>query len=636
MSLLIGNDLAKSYGALDVFEHIDLRIEQADRIGLIGPNGQGKTTLLKILAGVELPTAGRVERARRLRIGYLPQLPPPPGDQTLIESLLSVFADLQAQERELAEMERAMAEARDEAELEALLERYGAAQARFEASGGFDYELRIQQVLSGLGFDETDYHQPLAILSGGQRTRALLARLILEEPDLLLLDEPTNHLDIDGMEWLEETLRQWKGAVVVVAHDRYFLDRVATRIWDLHDGRLDTYRGNYSHYLVQREQRRLEEERLWEQQQEFIAKTEEFIRRNIAGQRSKEAQGRLKRLERFKETMAIERLREQRQIRLHMSTQLRSGDLVLATHALQVGYPPGPPLFTCPDVEIRRGQRVALMGPNGVGKTTFVRTILGEIPPLGGKVRLGASLRIGYLSQTQAGLDPHQTVLDAILEVAPKLTEEAARRILGRFLFTGDDVFKPIEVLSGGQRSRVVLARLSLQGSNFLVLDEPTNHLDLETQEILQDELARFPGTILLVTHDRYLAQKLATHVWELRDGQLRAYEGGYDAYLEAKAAERAAQQGSQGQEATTDAQIARERMREERRQRQARKRLMEQAAALEAQIHEVERALASLSEEIAEASERHDLARVEELGATYADLEGQLHELMEAWAKIA
>ncbi len=636
MSVLTAVDLSKAYGALDVFANVTLRIEHGDRIGLVGPNGQGKTTLLKLLAGIEQPSAGVISRARGLRVGYLPQDPPPAGDRTLYADLLTIFADLQAQGAVLRSLEQQMEEAHDEAEMEQLLERYGALQARFELAGGYRYEVRIRQVLSGLGFDARDYDQPLAQLSGGQRTRALLARLLLEEPDLLLLDEPTNHLDLQAREWLEETLLQWKGALVVVAHDRYFLDRVVTRIWELARGRLETYRGNYSHFVVQRAERREAQRRLWQRQQEHVSETEEFIRRNMAGQRTREAQGRLRRLERFKAEELVDRPEEQRQIRLNITTRIRSGDLVLATKGLVVGYTPEAPLFACPDLEIRRGQTVALIGPNGAGKTTFVKTILGEVPPLAGRVRLGASVEVGYLAQMQAGLDPNQSVLDAVLEIAPRLSVEEARTFLGRFLFSGDDVFQTIATLSGGQRSRVALARLALRGANLLILDEPTNHLDVDSQEILQDVLRQFPGTILLVTHDRYLVEALATHVWDLRDGELRMYEGGYTAYLAQRAAEQAAppEAGPAG-EALSAAQEARERQREERRLRQAQRRQAERVAAVEAEIHELEQGLARLGAAIEDASRRQQVAQVQRLGEEYAATELRLHALMEQWAAL-
>ncbi len=537
MSLLVATGLSKAFGALDVFAGVDVRIEAGDRIGFVGANGAGKTTLLRILAGVEAPTAGDVARKRGLTVGYLPQDPPPAGAETLHGAMLRVFDGLRAQGAALTELEHRLADVADRSngDYDALLAEYGHAQAAFEIAGGYTYETRIRQVLGGLGFNEDEHGKQMAHLSGGERTRALLAQLLLTEPDLLLLDEPTNHLDLEAVEWLEEKLLHWPGAIVVVAHDRYFLDKVATRVWDMNYGVVETYRGNYSAFHGQREMRRERQRREWESQQEFVAKTEDFIRRNLAGQRTKEAQGRRTRLERFLHDEAIDRPQDQKMIRLGLTTQIRSGDLVMATKDLAVGYER--PLFHCPDVEVRRGDRVALIGPNGAGKTTLLKTILGQLKPLGGRVRFGASVEVGYLAQAQAGLDPDETVLDAILDVQ-NLPISQARNFLGQFLFSGDDVFRTIGTLSGGQRSRVALARLTLHGANLLLLDEPTNHLDLDTQEILEQVLRQFPGTILLVTHDRYLVQALASHIWRVAGDELSAYKGNYEAYLRQRAAE--------------------------------------------------------------------------------------------------
>ncbi len=644
MSLLVATGLSKAYGALDVFSGVDLRIEAGDRIGFVGANGAGKTTLLRILAGVEPPTTGDVARKRGLTVGYLPQDPPPAGERTLLEEMLEVFAGLQERAAALAEMEHRLAEAAAVGEdgYEALLEAYGQAQLAFEAAGGYDYEVRIRQVLGGLGFNEDEHDKPLAHLSGGERTRALLAKLLLQEPDLLLLDEPTNHLDLEAVEWLEETLLRWKGALVVVAHDRYFLDKVVSRIWDMSFGRVEAYRGNYSAYRAQKEMRLERQRRVWESQQEFIEKTEEFIRRNLAGQRTKEAQGRRTRLERFLRDEAVERPQEQPQIRLGLTTHIRSGDLVLATKDLAVGY--DRPLFYCPDTEIRRGDRVALIGPNGAGKTTLLKTILGQIPPLSGRVRFGASVQVGYLAQAQAGLDPDETVLDSILAVR-ELPIGQARNFLGQFLFSGDDVFRPIGTLSGGQRSRVALARLTLQGANFLLLDEPTNHLDLDTQEILEQVLRAFPGTILLVTHDRWLVQALATHIWRVDGNELRVYKGNYDEYLRQRAAEAEAKAKVEGKvnvEARAEAERAgsngydRERAREERRQRKAAEKRAEAAAALEAQIHALEARLQELSIQLEAASVAGDVGKVHRLGVAYQETDSELHRLMVEWAELA
>jgi ATP-binding cassette, subfamily F, member 3 len=639
MSLLVATGLSKAFGALDVFLNVDARVEAGDRIGLVGPNGTGKTTFLRILAGVEAATNGEVTRRRGLTVGYLPQDPPPPGDTTLHGAMLEVFAALRAQEAALTEQEHGLAAAAAAAapDYDELLEAYGQAQTAFEVAGGYEYEIRIRQVLGGLGFNEDEHDKPLAYLSGGERTRALLAQLLLRRPDLLLLDEPTNHLDLEAIEWLEETLLHWEGALVVVAHDRYFLDKVATRIWEMAFGGLEAYRGNYGQYHVQRAERQERQRKEWEEQQEFIAKTEDFIRRNLAGQRTKEAQGRRTRLERFRRDEAIDRPIEHKQINLRLTTHVRSGDLVLLTKDLVVGY--DQPLFNCPDLEVRRGDRVALIGPNGAGKTTLLKTILGQLPPLAGRVRIGSSVHVGYLAQAQAGLHLDQTVMDAIQDVKELPTAEA-RNFLGQFLFSGDDVFRIIGTLSGGQRSRVALARLTLQGANFLLLDEPTNHLDLPSQEILEDVLGRFPGTILLVSHDRYLVEALATDIWRVAGNELRAYEGNYSEYLRQVAAAReAAAAAAAGVEVILPKAAVvvqdRERSKEERRQRRAAEKRAEQVANLETEIHGLETRLNHLSSQLEAASLAGNVQRVHELGLTYQATEAELQRIMAEWVEM-
>jgi ATP-binding cassette subfamily F protein 3 len=373
--------------------------------------------------------------------------------------------------------------------------------------------------------------------------------------------------------------------------------------------------------------------REWESQQEFVEKTEEFIRRNLAGQRTKEAQGRRTRLERFLRDEALDRPVDQKQIRLGLTTQIRSGDLVLATKDLAVGY--DRPLFYCPDVEVRRGDRVALIGPNGAGKTTFLKTVLDQVPPLHGRIRIGASVEPGYLAQAQAGLDPEETVLYAILDVR-NLPLSQARNFLGQFLFSGDDVFRTIGTLSGGQRSRVALARLTLHGANFLLLDEPTNHLDLDTQEILESVLKQFPGTILLVTHDRWLVQALATQVWRVDGNELAAYKGNYEEYLRQRALETGAPPEYVEAEKSVAADVDRERVREERRQRKAAEKRAEAAAAIEMRIHELEAELNTVSTQLEAASLAGDVGKVQRLGTTYQELDGEVHRLMGEWAELA
>ncbi|GIV62730.1 MAG: ABC transporter [Bellilinea sp.] len=553
MSLITVSGLSKSYGALDLFSDLSFAIPPRARIGLVGANGVGKTTLLRVLLGLEEPSAGSVQRARGLRMGYLPQEARLDSRRTLWQECLTVFDDLLKRQTELARLEAAMA---DPSQAESALEAYGKLQAEFEQLGGYTFETRTAQVLSGLGFRRNDFNRPLAQLSGGQRTRAVLAKLLLENPDLLLLDEPTNHLDIQAIEWLETYLREWEGGVVIVSHDRYFLDQVVNTIWEMTPA-LEIYPGNYSAYLVQREeryQRRLEE---YQAQQEFIEKELDYIRRNIAGQNTRQAQGRRKRLERLLEEARLSPPRQPRRLQFQMQAANRSGDLVIRTHGLGVGYhDEGKPLFYAPDLILRRGECAAIIGPNGAGKTTFLKTLLEQTPPYQGEVLLGASLKIGYFAQAHEGLNLSHSLMESIAEIVPDWLPAQVRDYLARFLFTGDDVFKTVAMLSGGERGRLALARLALQGANLLLLDEPTNHLDLPSQEALQSLLAEYNGTILLVSHDRYLIDALATQIWEVlpQERTLRVFEGSYSQYKEWLAAQAAADAARRNQEKTARA----------------------------------------------------------------------------------
>jgi ATP-binding cassette subfamily F protein 3 len=634
MSIVTANELAKSYGAQDVFWDVSLRIARGDKIALVGPNGSGKTTLLHVIAGLEPPTAGRVYRARNLRIAYLPQEAELPSQRTLYEEMLAVFTALRAQQAELRRLEQQMA---DPTQCEEALKRYGEALHAFELAGGYRYESEIKMVLAGLGFPEEEQHQPLSILSGGQKTRALLAKLLLSQPDLLLLDEPTNHLDLVATQWLEEYLANWKGSLVVVAHDRYFLDKVAKRVWELAFGRLEDYPGNYSHYSTLRAERMERWLAEYEAQQKYIEKTEDFIRRYKAGQRAREARGRQKKLDRLPR---LERPREAKKISLSIETDLRGGDLVLVTEGLAIGYQPGPFLFTCPDLCLRRGQRTALLGPNGSGKTTFLKTVIGQVSPLAGLAQIGQNVEFGYLAQAHEGLDKENTILDEILEVH-NLPLEKARGFLGRFLFSGDDVFKLVRDLSGGERSRLALAKLTLEGANFLLLDEPTNHLDIASQEILEEVLADFNGTILLVSHDRYLINALATQVWAIEDGELWVYDGNYSDYEEQRSREQEARgkglgirdkgpgARDKGLGARDKGLGARDKGLGIRDKGQGArvKELEEDITVLEAQ-------LAALSEELVAASMAQDAESLRELGSEYQRVDEELRRLLAQWAE--
>jgi ATP-binding cassette subfamily F protein 3 len=521
-------------------------------------------------------------------------------------------------------------------------------------------------VLSGLGFTPDEYQAPLSRLSGGERTRALLARLLLSEPDLLILDEPTNHLDIEAVEWLEGYLNQWEGATLIVSHDRYFLDQVVDTIWEMTRSGFEIYRGNYSAYIGQRSERWERRREVYEAEKEKLEKDLDYIKKNISGQNVSQARGRLRRLSRH--IQAIEQvgleaaiskkwselslsvdtstsmlspeeaqrrvaaLREPSnkppKLHLRLHTDQRSGEIVLRTHELKIGYP-GKVLFSAGDIELRRLQCTALIGPNGAGKTTFLKTILERIPPLAGEVELGASLKVGYFAQAHEDLHPERTLVQEIDEVAPEMLVADIRDYLARFLFTGEDAFKPVAVLSGGERGRLALAKLALGGANLLLLDEPTNHLDIPSQEILQEVLDEFQGTILLVSHDRYLIDALATQIWEIDEekGVLRTFMGSYSQYHQQQVADQIAEKEAGGSKTHVSELPKRSQVSAEDRRKQ--KRVKE----VEALIDQLETYLATLAHRLENPPQ--DSAKVQKLGIEYVRVQKELEILMEEWGEL-
>lgn len=633
MSLITATNLAKAFGNEDIFQDISLGIPRRARTAIVGANGIGKTTLLRILVGLDEPSAGEIHRSKGLRIGYLPQEATLLNDGTLWDQCLQAFSELIALSTELQQLEKEMIHPQTR---DAALVRYGTRQTYFEHLGGYTYEATIRQTLTGLGFSESDYQRPVLQLSGGQRTRALLAQLLLEDPDLLLLDEPTNHLDIGAVEWLEAWLRDWDGAVVIVSHDRYFLDQVATTIWEMTPV-IEKYRGNYSAYVLQREERYARRLAEYEAQAEFIDKEEDYIRRNIAGQNTSQAKGRQRRLSRLLEEAKLTPPRNaSRKMAMNLQTALRSGDLVLRTYDLQVGYhDEGHPLFFCPDLVLQRGECTAIIGPNGAGKTTFLKTILEKIPPYKGEVRLGASLKVAYFAQAHEELKPERTLMEEINTVLPSMLPAEVRNYLARYLFMGDDVFRKVNTLSGGERGRLALAKLALSDANLLLLDEPTNHLDLPTQEVLQSILADYRGTIILVSHDRYLIDALASQIWEV-DPQaetLHLFEGSYTQYKAERSA-KATQNNSVKIEQVTSHPVTAKSNPKPVMSRNQERQIRSKMTVIEDQIKQLELELSRLALKLENPPD--DPVKVQHLGKNYMETQSRIDKHLSEWDDLS
>ncbi len=669
MAILSANHVSQSFGAVDIFSGVTVNLQNDGKVGLVGPNGIGKTTLLQILAGEVSPSAGAIHLSRGAKMGYLTQESAQAFANyedgrlhTVYEEMKSIFAAIIADGERLEQMESAMVDGDlNDEEFKA----YSKLQERFEAAGGYDYDVRIRRTLMGLGFDTDEWEMDVTHLSGGQKTRLLLAKLLLEQPNLLIMDEPTNHLDVAAIEWLEGTLKLWNGAVLIVSHDRYFLDRVVNTIWEMSRTGMEQYRGNYSAYVHQREER-------WERQliehkdlRERLDKEMDYIRRNIAGQRTQMAQGKLSRLSREVEAIhaggigalhtlkskgwlqltttlsmqrpadrvgdlqqrinALPRPTRPLTLNLQLKASHRSGRQVLRSKNLTIGYPDHP-LFKADDLALTLGECAALIGPNGVGKTTLLRTILEQIEPLEGELKRGASLEVGYFSQARDDLNGENSVLEEMLENSSMLISEA-RNYLGRFLFRGDDVHKRVKSLSGGERGRLALAFLTLQKANFLLLDEPTNHLDIPSQETLQATLEQYDGTILLVSHDRYLVDRLATQIWDLDNGRLHTYPINYQTFLARKEKAQVMEAKKPITRAKTIAPAAAPTL-----SKNALRKRAEALHRVEEAITDAENHLATLTLAIEQATQSQHFDKIQPLSVEYAQTETKLDELLEQW----
>ena len=533
MIILQANKIERSFAGEVLFDNISLQVDERDRIALVGKNGAGKSTLLKILVGEEEPTTGEINKKRDLSLSYLAQDSRFESDNTIYDEMLHVFDDLRQTERQLRQMELQMGE-KTGADLDKLMADYDRLSEEFRQAGGFTYEADIRAILNGFKFDESMWQMKIAELSGGQNTRLALAKMLLEKPNLLVLDEPTNHLDIETIAWLENYLVNYQGALIIVSHDRYFLDKVATITLDLTKHSLDRYVGNYSSFVEQKEQKLITEGKNYEKQQKEIAALQDFVNRNLVrASTTKRAQSRRKQLEK------MERLDKpeagNRSANMTFKSDKTSGNVVLTVEDAAIGYD-GEILSEPINMDIRKMNAVAIVGPNGIGKSTLIKSIVGQIPFIKGQERFGANVELGYYDQTQSKLTASNTVLDELWNDFKLTPEVEIRNRLGAFLFSGDDVKKSVGMLSGGERARLLLAKLSMENNNFLVLDEPTNHLDIDSKEVLENALIDFDGTLLFVSHDRYFINRVATQVLEISETGSTLYLGDYDYYLEKKA----------------------------------------------------------------------------------------------------
>ena len=630
MIILQANKIERSFAGEVLFDNINLQVDERDRIALVGKNGAGKSTLLKILVGEEEPTSGEINKKKDISLSYLAQDSRFESDNTIYDEMLYVFDDLRRTETQLRQMELEMGEKSGE-DLDKLMADYDRLSENFRQAGGFTYEADIRAILNGFKFDESMWQMKIAELSGGQNTRLALAKMLLEKPNLLVLDEPTNHLDIETIAWLENYLVNYSGALIIVSHDRYFLDKVATITLDLTKHSLDRYVGNYSRFVEQKEQKLATEAKNYEKQQKEIAALEDFVNRNLVrASTTKRAQSRRKQLEK------MERLDKpeagKKSANMTFQAEKTSGNVVLTVENAAIGYD-GEILSEPINLDLRKMNAVAIVGPNGIGKSTFIKSIVDQIPFIKGEKRFGANVEVGYYDQTQSKLTPSNTVLDELWNDFKLTPEVEIRNRLGAFLFSGDDVKKSVGMLSGGERARLLLAKLSMENNNFLILDEPTNHLDIDSKEVLENALIDFDGTLLFVSHDRYFINRVATHVLELSENGSTLYLGDYDYYVEKKAEVEAIQTA----EASTSNQEKEESpvndyQAQKESQKEARK-LMRQIESLESEIEELESKSQAISEQMLETN---DAEKLMEMQAELEKISHRQEEAMLEWEELS
>lgn len=631
MIILQANKIERSFAGEVLFDNISLQVDERDRIALVGKNGAGKSTLLKILVGEEEPTSGEINKKRDLSLSYLAQDSRFESSNTIYDEMLHVFDDLRKTEKTLRQMELEMGE-KTGADLEKLMQDYDRLSEEFRQAGGFTYEADIRAILNGFKFDESMWQMKIEELSGGQNTRLALAKMLLEKPNLLVLDEPTNHLDIETIAWLENYLVNYSGALLIVSHDRYFLDKVATITLDLTKHSLDLYVGNYSSFVEQKEQKLLTEAKNYEKQQKEIAALEDFVNRNLVrASTTKRAQSRRKQLEKMERLDKPEAGSKSAHMTFH--SDKTSGNVVLTVEEAAVGY--DYQILSEPiNLDIRKMNAVAIVGPNGIGKSTLIKSIVGQIPFIKGEARFGANVEVGYYDQTQSKLTPHNSVLDELWNDFKLTPEVEIRNRLGAFLFSGDDVKKTVGMLSGGERARLLLAKLSMENNNFLILDEPTNHLDIDSKEVLENALIDFDGTLLFVSHDRYFINRVATQVLELSEEGSTLYLGDYDYYLEKKAELEAlaAAQAEAVPVSSTEEVTSNDYHLQKQNQKELRK-ITRRIEQLEAEMEELDQKIQDITETMHSTNDAADLVQLQ---SELDQLTVQQEAVMEEWAELS
>ena len=636
MIILSCNNLTKSFGVESILENISFTVNEGDKIGVIGVNGTGKTTLFKIISGIYGYDSGEIYTSKDCEIGYLEQNTNFYSDNTIFTEVLEVFSDLIKMEEDLRKMECEISDKSSEnnsPDLQKLMDNYSHKLELFQNSNGYGYKSEAKGVLKGLGFNDDELEKPIKILSGGEKTRVLLAKLLLKKPTLLLLDEPTNHLDSDALEWLELFLKQYKGTVILISHDRYFLDQSVNRIFEIHNKKLKAYNGNYSYYVEKSAIDKEIERKTYEDQQKEIKKQEESIERLKAYGREKHLKRARSKEKALSKIEVLDRPDgERKRAKIKFIPAVESGNDVLAVRDVEMRFP-DKVLFKDLNLDIYRCEKVALIGPNGAGKSTLFKIIMNELQPMEGEVKFGTNVNTAYFHQEQKTLNLDNTVIDEIWDANPHLTQTEVRNMLGAFLFENEDVFKKISSLSGGERARVAILKLILSQSNFLLLDEPTNHLDIDSKEVLEEALVNYTGTIFTISHDRYFLNKVVDKILVLGENGVTEYLGNYDYYIEKKR-QLSEMNKEENTETKTKTQLKEEK-RKEKEQREIERRSKNKIKKLEDDIEQTEKKIAGLDMMLCQEEIYSNPEKSKEVNLEKSELEDKLASLYEKWEQI-